>query len=93
MEDPIPQTATAQQIAGFLEQAQAEARLDEELAFWADVLQGLGELYQEDQQSNPIIPPRDTLELPESPQAIKALTGLTPQRIMHPASLGLTGSR
>ncbi len=67
MEDLTLITAIAQQIAGFLEQALAEARLEEELQFWADILQGLKELYE-----------NDTLEVPKSPQAIKTPIGLSP---------------
>ena len=78
MDGQMPRIDVRQQIAGFLDQAVADGRVNEELAFWAEVLQGLQELYQRDEPSSLTTISSNTPELPESPQAIRTSTGLKP---------------
>lgn len=80
MEDPMPDeyTSIADQLENLLDQAVAEGRLDKELEFWAVFVQGVKELYQPSNPSSQSTIPYNALELPESPQAIKAPTGLNP---------------
>ena len=78
MEDLSAQTHVAHQLAGLLEQAQEEGRLDEELAFWTAFMQKVVEFYQHENLSSQTTIPSNALELPECPQAIKAPTGLSP---------------